>query len=273
MPVPVLIAARNESDNLGRTLDALPDGSVVEPYVIPNGCDDDGQTLAVAEAYAESHGVNVWESPVHGKLPSLQYAVERLGERATEPFVTLDADSYPFFPSKWMGTLRKARSNADADMPAVIGGPVLFTELKPSELVLRNAAMWTRRIQTRHDTGTTVGGSNMLLDFRKPDVAKDFLAMDHIWPGEDTAIKDLVLQRGGNFIKAFHPLALVGTNGDRFGIDMVTRIKIGREAARELSIRSYRAEAAPGSRDYAGRLVLKSETETRGFENAMPAHG
>jgi glycosyltransferase involved in cell wall biosynthesis len=100
MKTPVVIAALNEERNIGRTLDTLP-RDLTEPIVVVNGSSDN--TAAIARRFTDQ----VYDLPEQGKMPAIQFAMKRLGNRALDPFIVLDADSAPIFPRHWSDAMVK----------------------------------------------------------------------------------------------------------------------------------------------------------------------
>jgi len=247
MEFPVLIAACNEEDAVKQTLDKLPRN--VTPYVIANGCID--RTAEVADEY----GAYVIELEEPGKLPALQEGIKALGESATEPFITLDADSRPLMPKRWPDALMKARTEeCDPDAPAVVTGPSVYHG--DNDLVI--AARWTlrhyvRQRQTAHDDNAGgFYGRNLLFDLHDQETVDEVLSLPHYWPREDVAMKDVVVAHEGETYKSGSPMAAVVTSARRFN-SLHTRLELGAEKSREVSQTSYEHDHIPGSRPYISR--------------------
>lgn len=241
MRTPVLIAARNEAHIIGKTLGRLPDN--VEPIVIPNGCEDN--TAGIARTI----GATVLEGSPEGKMLALQMGIRYLGRRATEPFITLDADSQPLFSSQWLPTMLKSLTQQDTDIPEVVIGPFIYKATNPVASAWRTFGHWRNLIKTRDDTSVGAFGRNMLLDLKTDQHVERLLSLPHFWPSEDVAIKDEVLLAGGCASKSLHPLGIVLTESDRFP-SIKKRMKIGAGASTKLIRDSYLAEAPPQSTPY-----------------------
>lgn len=233
MTVPVLIPARNEADHIAATLGSLPDDA--DPFVIPNGCDDDTAEIA------EDCGANVLEGSPEGKLPALQFAIHHLGERALEPFICLDADSRPRFPYKWIGTLLKARSELNPNRPAVVTGSHLFEGLNPAQLLFKNLKRRRRMVKNYENPNWFMSGANMLMDLKEKRVVQAIQGLPNIWPGEDAAIRDIVVEHSGQLANTIDPKARVMTDAaGRFGYKI----------SNADMMRAYREDAPPGSITY-----------------------
>ena len=241
MKTPVLIAARNEAEHLDALFQHMP--ADAEPIVIPNGCDDNTAEIAA------NYGAVVLEGAPEGKLPALQTGIEYLGDRAVEPFVTLDADSYPRLPETWLPSLRHAREKMTADAPAVVTGTFVYQGPDPITAAWSSLASMRHLLKSRHDSSAAAYGRNMLIDLHDEETVDDLLSMEHIWPGEDNAIKDLIIYRGGEWRQLISPLSMVVTSGDR-GLPLNERLKLGRRASYAKIMSSYLEEAPEGSMSY-----------------------
>ncbi|HVS58619.1 MAG TPA: glycosyltransferase [Candidatus Saccharimonadales bacterium] len=243
MPLPVLIAARNEAQWLRGTLTSLPrDG--VEPIVIPNGCTDD--TAAIAENF----GATVLNCPEEGKMQAIQTGIRHLGQRSVEPFVTLDADSQVMFPQHWLGTMLRERSNVDVTRPAVVIGPTVYRGIGLRALVGTARLFYLYHQQRLEKDLGPYCGRNMLIDPHRADLVAALLDLDKLWYGEDQAIKDIVVDHGGNSLKSASLCAAVRSDGSRLPSVWSCLIPGGFQRAHEEVVKSYLAEAPPGSRPY-----------------------
>lgn len=241
MSIPILIPARNEASNIEQTLARIPRGA--EPIVIPNGCTDRTEELA------RQSGAQVLVSDMEGKMPALQAGIRHLGERATEPFVVMDADTRPLFPRMWLKSLIESTKGIPNDKPAIVNGPIMFSNANPAVLAWRNIGLWKFMLRNKCNPGQGVSGANMLLCLRKAETVERVLDLPHYWPREDAAIRDTVLEANGHSTKAFDIRSIALTSADRF-VDMRTRIFAGREYCIKMMRQSYLDEAAPGSRPY-----------------------
>jgi glycosyltransferase involved in cell wall biosynthesis len=235
LPLPILIAARNESRNIAATLQALPRDA--EPIVLANGCTDDTAEIA------SSYGATVLSFEEQGKLPALQAGIEHLGRRALAPFITLDADTRPLIKNKWLDQMQLAREAFGPKQPVCIVGPAVYTEMDLIAGSWRNVGHWRNQIKTRDEPNAGFfSGRNMLLHFTDNDSLDEALALPHIWPGEDVALKDVVVNHGGQARKLLDPRAIVLTSGERYP-GLVARLKQGKQKCTEWCWQSYLREA------------------------------
>lgn len=244
MKIPVLIAARNEEARIERTLKSLPD--FTQPVVITNGCTD--STAEIADAC----GATVFESSVEGKVPALQLGIVRLGNKALKPFVTLDADTQPLFPKKWLPGMGRAlyRHGRDDRRPAIIIGPLVFNRIGIASRVWRNSEHLKTQWQTRNsETEGYFSGANMLMRLCNDDVVDKVLMLPNIWPGEESAIRDIVLNNNGIVRKTMNPHAGAATSGERFP-DIRTRFSMGRDEYIKTIQESYNSDAPAGAIPY-----------------------
>lgn len=225
---------------MDRLLQSMPRDA--EPIVVPNGCTD--ETAVIASQW----GATVVEGAPEGKLPALKEGIKHLGDRALEPFITIDADSYPRFSENWLRTMRRARKDLNPHAPAVVTGTFAYNGPDPVTAAWNTAASYRYFFKNRSGNGIA-NGRNMLVDLHDEETLEDLLSMEHLWPGEDTAIKDLVIHRGGEWKQLISPLSLVVTSGDR-ALPIHQRLILGREATNARVMGSYDEEAAPGARSY-----------------------
>ncbi len=181
MRVPVLIAARNEAQTIGRCLERL-DRASVEPVVVSNGSTD------ATARIARSFGAVTFELEKAGKTPALQHGLRYLGERALGPVLYLDADSYPVFPKSWVSSMM--RPAIETSRSAHVSGPFIY-----SPVFREGAVRYARQIVEiarvkRSGAETMTFGRNMLSIFGESEVLDNVLHMPNYWPGEDRAIRD-----------------------------------------------------------------------------------
>jgi hypothetical protein len=242
MSVPVLIPARNETSHIVKTLEALPEEA--EPFVIPNGCTDETAELA------DRHGAVVLEGSPEGKLPAMQFAMRHLGERALEPFVTLDADAQPRFPKRWIGALLKARGKLDPDRPAMVTGPFIYEGLDPITAVIRNTAQRRYLRQAYEDPKEAMSGANLLFDLQNERVLQGVLRLPNVWPFEDEALRDRIVDYGGQLTKTIHRSAMILADGNDRHMSLWKELKRTSAANEKWLKASYAADAPPGSIPY-----------------------
>ena len=242
MPIPVLIAAHNEAEHLSRTLDRLPEFGV-SPIVLANACSDN--TAEIARTY----GVKVLELEQKSKLRALQEGI-RLAykDMLRGPFLTLDGDSAPLFPSLWHEImLRERLRRLPMNRPAfVTGGLVFFGGPGLVSNAIRSAKRTASQYKVRDSNQSGFFyGANALVDPRTREVIDDLLAMDDIWPGEDEAMKDIILEHGGGSRKVTDPRAVVLTDAERYP-SIWHHIRHGRNAVVSHFYQSYSQDHPTG---------------------------
>lgn len=242
MSVPVLIPARDEAAHIVKTLESLP--KEAEPFVIPNGCTD--ETAALAGQY----GAVVLEGSPDGKLPALQFAIRHLGERALEPFIALDADSRPRFPKRWIGALLKARGELDPDRPAMVTGPFIYGGLGPVTTAIRNTSQRWYLQKAYQDPKQPMSGANLLFDLRDEAVVQGILKLPNVWPFEDQALRDRIVDHGGQLAKTIRRSAMIVADGRDRHLGLFKELKQGPVANQRWLEESYLADAVPGSIPY-----------------------
>lgn len=240
MNTPVLISARNEGEHIGDTLRHLPPH--VRPVVIANGCDDGDRTVEVARAM----GAEVIELADAGKMQAVQAGIRRLGPAATEPFVTIDADTRPLYPRGWVGGLRAARRHVATDHPAVIVGPSIFMR-HGLPMPARTAWYNLKQFRTRRDVQRgEFRGLNMLVHAQNVTMLERILDLPPFWPGEDLAIARLMEREGGHAFKSVDIRAAVVTDGSRVPSAWEV-LRRGNLATKSVEMASYLHDAPSGS--------------------------
>ncbi|MFD1769395.1 glycosyltransferase [Sphingobacterium suaedae] len=201
--VSVLIAARNEGDNIGRTLDCIIEQNfpkdLLEIIVVDDHSTDD--TAAVVRAYADK-GVALLQLSEGDKLNSYKkLAITKAIARATgELIVTTDADCR--MGKEWLGTVVSYFEKTDAYM---VSSPVVYSE----------ESKWFERLQTLeflyliglgaagigNASPTTCNGAN--LAYRR-DIFFEmggFNGIDNLASGDDELFLHKVAQRFSSRIK------------------------------------------------------------------------
>ncbi len=239
MNTPVIIAAHNESAGLAKTLDRLTND--VEPIVVANGCNDD--TAEIAQAF----GATVIELEEKSKTRAIQYALGYLGDRSLEPVLFLDADTYPM-SSKWATIMTRAVDTADITPRFSSSGAwfrdgnsVLYDGLRTVHFIQK--VMQARRVKT-----ALPSGRNMATRFNY-ETLDAVLSMPDYWPGEDQAIRDIIVKAGGIALEVINPFAYAITTDDR-GVGILTRLVKGPDYVARTYWESYLAEAPRGSEPY-----------------------
>ncbi|MBX4199283.1 glycosyltransferase family 2 protein [Candidatus Saccharibacteria bacterium] len=244
MNTPTIIAARNEAQQIGRTLDVLSrQDRSVEPIVVVNGSTD--RTADIAR----NSGAIVLES-AEGKMPALQEGLRYLGSRALEPVLILDADSRPFL-RKWSGRMSDELENSPKQAPALVWGPYIFSdEINPALGAFFSAtSMYVSWADRHKDNPRTIRGGNMGLFMRKDELLEEILALDNYWPRDDVAIFDSMKNHDANHKVIFRPEGCVLTSGFRT-MDTIRQIVKNRKHPSKVMDDSYASDAPEGSKPY-----------------------
>lgn len=251
MPTPVLIPAHNEANYLHKTLDSLPRDC--SPVVIANGCSD--KTAQIAKEFGNVALIVREEA---GKLPAIQAGLRSLGKRATEPLIFLDGDTRPLMCNTWLGALCSAIK--DKDSSAFIVGPLILDYPDPCSRIVKSAVHNINQWKTRNNKDPQgYSGANTAVRFTD-DVLEDVLALPHIWPGEDRAMKDVVVKHGGRATKLQKPGAVAMTSSDRYP-NLFRRLRMSKQEVTEIIYDSYLADAAPGSISYNDYVAKQAELQ------------
>lgn len=219
--VPVLIAARNEEEDLPATLLALSWSSIpVRPVVVVNGTTD-----ATAER-AERMGAVALESSLCFKMASLQHGVATIdpGGRLG-PLLFTDADT--LVGSSWAEIMVR-RCRADS-RPVVTLANSVFSHgeswLADAARSARNVAIDQLRRVRRQPS--IAHGDNMAIDFAGSTAALEAYA--NIDParfiGEEEEIVRRIVRAGGECRSETGKKAIVVTRGDRFNFADLLHIR------------------------------------------------
>jgi glycosyltransferase involved in cell wall biosynthesis len=244
MRIPTLIAARNEENHIGRTLDVLSRQSYgVEPIVVVNGSNDGTADIARA------NGAQVLESP-EGKVPALQEGLRYLARRALEPVLILDADSRPL-SKRWSTRMSEQLRSSEEQQPSMVWGPYVFNgEINPVLGAFFSATSMQVSWADRHkDKPRTIRGGNTGLYMKKYELLEELLSLDNYWPREDVAIFDTMKEYGANHGVVLNPEAWVLTSGFRTA-DTLRQIIRNRKHPSKVMDDSYANDAPAGSRPY-----------------------
>ena len=243
MKIPVIIPAYNEEALLSRALDSLP-ADIVEPIVIPNGCEDQTEAVALAS------GATVLSMPEASKMRAVQEGIKLLGNRAIDPFLLLDADSHAVFPRAWARSMLSAARVVD-DRPAVVHGPIWYVNGPgPVANTFRSVRSVVRQSWYRHDdVRGYFFGANVLIHPKQPKVVDELLGLEDFWPGQDNATTDAVVRAGGKSYKTVRPGAMVATDAARH-VSLTTRVVKGRVRVKGQVDASYLQQQPRGARKY-----------------------
>jgi glycosyltransferase involved in cell wall biosynthesis len=244
MNTPTIIAARNEAQHIGRTLDVLSRQTYsVEPIVVVNGSSDGTADIA------RLAGATVLESP-EGKMPALQEGLRHLGKQALEPVLILDADSRPF-SKQWSGRMTDALRSMPEQEPAMVWGPYVFHgEINPALGALFSATSMRISWADRHkEKPRTIRGGNTGLYMKSGELLEEMLALENYWPREDVAIFDTMNNHGSHHEVVLRPEAWVVTSGFRTS-DTIRKIITDHKHPSKVMDDSYANDAPAGSKPY-----------------------
>lgn len=223
--VPVVIAARNEQEDLPGTLLALADSlRPVQVWVVVNGTTDD------TAARAEEMGAHVLEGLIPSKMASLQLAVRTITQRGSSgPILFTDADT--LVGPRWAQVMA-ARCRA-ADRPVITLGNALFWDgdSRAADLI-RNARKIAHAGRTQLTQRCAIAqGANLAIDFAGSEEAlANYLAIDKSrFIGEEEEIVNTILAAGGSWRNAYGMGATVVTRGDRFDLMSLWRLRGDRD--------------------------------------------
>lgn len=261
MKLPVLIAARNEADNIGRTLGSL-DYHTVEPIVIDDGSSDETARI-VRDNFP---GVTLLQlEQWKGKMPALQTAIKYLGERATEPFATLDADTRPAFSSRWSDALLRSRATCDPNKPAVIVGSSLYIGHADVAMAAYRSISEIRLQARGRRNPDSRGwfGRNTLIHLHNQSAVDRVLELPNFWPREDVALKDATVRDGqivvGEVYKTPDLLAMCLTSGRRLN-RLTDRLGMTQKEASNAYDTKYSNDTPPGAVAYVSYDTVEDQT-------------
>jgi len=210
--IPVVIAARNEAEDLPATLLTLSRSQqAVQVWVAVNGTTD--QTAARATAM----GARVLECPIPSKTAAVQMAVAAIHRRAAGgPILFTDADT--LVGPGWAGTLAGVCRAEHA--PVIALGNALFThgDSAVADMVRNARKVALSHRAERRGRPAIAQGANMAIDFAGSARALDcYMSIDPTrFIGEEQEIVARVLAVGGVCRNAISREATVITRGDRF---------------------------------------------------------
>lgn len=244
MNTPVIMAARNEAENIERTLDSLAGQSQdVDPIVVVNGSSD------LTADIAARAGATVLESP-EGKMPAIQAGLKHLGKRALDPVLILDADSRPL-TRQWSGHMSGELRGLTKSDPAMVWGPYVY-DGDINRALGALFTMTTMRVSwaDRHeDRPRTIRGGNTGLYMRDDELLEEMLSLENFWPREDVAVFDTMKSHGADHKVTFNINGWVLTSGYRIS-DTIKRAIKDRRHPSLIMDGSYADEAPTGSRPY-----------------------
>jgi cellulose synthase/poly-beta-1,6-N-acetylglucosamine synthase-like glycosyltransferase len=242
LPLPVIIPAYNEGHRLAHTLKHLSSTSV-KPIVALNGCTDD--TLDVVQQFGASYVM----SDEQGKLPIIQKSLRFLGKQALNPLIILDADTYPLMPRQWSLHLKEELSSSK--QPMAISGLCWFNS--DSKLYSYIHSMWRIKnsILSERNHTVSVCGPNLGLNIKNVKTLDQILDLPHLWPGEDAAMVEVIVQNNGVFKHSFSPSSLTLTPLSDSYPPLLKSLRVGKQASKKISQEAYIVRGAPGSSPYS----------------------
>jgi hypothetical protein len=213
--IPVIIAARNEQDDLPATLIRLAGSSTeIHPIVVENGSRDETAQRALRM------GATVLECERSYKMAALQLGVDYLNthHQLDRPVVFTDADTLP--SRHWALDMSKVIGAPEAGHPESVSGSTVIWH-GPSPLIdgIRTVHAATKDAKRLVRNERPVGrGHTMAVNFANNSAAiNDYMSLDErLFIGEEEAILDIVQTHGGRCRRLLGRRALVITRGDRF---------------------------------------------------------
>lgn len=249
MKTPVIIAAYNEAEYIGRTLARL-DSATTEPFVVVNGDVGADETVLAAEKFTDT----VYRRDEQGKLPAIQFALRTLLARDSSliqrPIILTDADTYPLFPKSWSDII--ARS-IEGEAPAIASGLTAHHDGPlPDRLIRSFRKMRQERRVAATGEFTAVSGANMAINIGNDDVYEQLVGLPHIWPSEDRHMAYTIASSsdGARFVRHTSLKTAVGQSM-RFSPSMWSRIINGQEATVNRIQDDYARRRAAGVTHYA----------------------
>jgi glycosyltransferase involved in cell wall biosynthesis len=210
----VLVPTRNGAADLPRLLVSLAMQDVpVHVWVAPNNCTD--STAEVAEAL----GAHIVEAPA-GKLSATKASLRAIDERQGLGMVLLTDDDVVQQP-RWARTMTALAHRLDErrSRPVGVFGSVVFVAGKSFAIdALRTGYDYALDIKKRMLGRSAIArGYNMVLGFDEAGRLRDaiYSLPDDLYPGEDTAMGDKVLECGGRVSGCLDLRAIPSTRNDR----------------------------------------------------------
>jgi glycosyltransferase involved in cell wall biosynthesis len=235
--LPIVIPAKNAAEHLPTTLSALSRiGS--EVIVVVNGTSDNSAEIS------EAAGATVLES-APGKMPAIQTALQYLGDRALEPLVILDADTYPRSPNLWAKAAYKHLASGEGRAAIY---PYWFVKSGVINGVLRSAHQLRTMTEHPYDRTTPVGHS---MGIRlTPAALDDFFAIENFWPGEDKAMVRIAQKHGIRTERPTESKQILNTPFPHPTLTLAKRLMHGKDWATKTSHDLYVQRGPVGSMPY-----------------------
>jgi glycosyltransferase involved in cell wall biosynthesis len=249
MSTPVIIAARNEAEQIGYTLDSLSKQAAgAEPVVIVNGSTDNTPDIA------REAGAIVLESE-EGKMPAIQTGLRYLGKRALDPLLVLDADSHPF-SKNWTRRMTNEMQSLPEEQSAIVWAPYIFNgEINPALGAFFSAtSMQVSWVDRNKEHPRTIRGGNTGLFMKEYELLESMLSLPNYWPRQDVATFDTMMKHDSTHKVVFHPEAWILTSGYRINNTLKRIIKERRHPSK-VTDGSYANEAPAGSQPYHSKTT------------------
>lgn len=241
LPLPVIIPAYNEGHRLARTLKRLS-ATTVEPLIAMNGCTDN--TLNVVERFGVSYLMN----DEQGKLPIIQKSLRFLGKQALNPLIILDADTYPLMPRQWSRYMNQELSSSKK--PMALSGLCWFNSDNKIYSSIHSMRRVKNSILSEQNHTVNVCGPNLGLNIKNTQILDHILNLPHLWPGEDTAMVEIIVQNNGLFKHSFSPDSLTFTPLSDSYPPLLKSLRVGKQASKKIAQEAYIVRGAPGSFPY-----------------------
>lgn len=210
--IPVVIAARNEEEDLPATLAALARSDVkVSPIVVENGSQDD------TALFAKEMGALVLQSDIPAKMAALQLGIAHVLADRTDTDEVLFTDADTLVGSRWAGTMNR-RLGAIASDSAVLSAAYVFSHGEKGYVdVARSVNVLVKRaIHQCMGRELFAAGANMALRFGSSQVIDAYQSLDPmLFIGEERAIVTIVRDHDGGIDSTLDPRCMAVTRGDR----------------------------------------------------------
>jgi glycosyltransferase involved in cell wall biosynthesis len=212
--LPVIVPAFNEEHDLPSTLLALARSNIdIRPIVIDNGSND--ATSAIANRMG---AISIKESEP-SKVRATQEGLNIIKEMGYKRVLFTDADT--LMGKKWAASMYGLAEDIDTITGGIVTGSAIIEHGGSfSTDALRSINCLIRDVY-RHfsnDRMPMVRGFNYLLVLDDAGLHYDSVQSmpSDLFPGEDFAIRDRVMENGGILKATLRPETLVFTRGDRY---------------------------------------------------------
>lgn len=212
--LPVIIPAHNEERDIPSTLLALARSEIeVMPIVMDNGSSDH------TADFARQMGAKTITESEPSKMRATQLGLEYAKSLGHKRVLFTDADTLP--GKKWAAAMYGLSQDIDLNSGGLLAGPVFFDH-GPSLATdgIRTLNGYLRDVSRKMSTTKLplTRGANYLLTLDHEGLLYEGLQRlpANLFPGEDLAIRDTVVQNGGKVVSTLRPETFVYTRNDRF---------------------------------------------------------